>query len=109
MEFNIQGLGRLKIDDEFHLNGLLHRQVARLCALEDLADIDAKLAEAIEQVRCVTHQTAGLHKIALMIDCRNAVTGCEVDDLLALGKEKHVPQDNQSARAPRGEGGEGRV
>ncbi len=36
----VEGLGRLEVDDELKRHGLLHRQVGRLGAFEDLVDVE---------------------------------------------------------------------
>ena len=42
-DFEAERLGGFQVDDQFELGRLLHRQVSRLCALEDSAGIDADL------------------------------------------------------------------
>jgi hypothetical protein len=40
-----ENLGSLEIDDQFELGGLLDRQVARSCALEDFIDVGRSAAK----------------------------------------------------------------
>src|SRR6266511_3519587 len=53
-------LGRLHVDDQLDFRGLLDRQVSRLLALEDAADIDAGLVIRIGKIGSVAHQAACL-------------------------------------------------
>ena len=54
----------LRIDDKLELGRLLDRQVRRLGALEDAADIDAHLPIRVHDVGSVAHQSADLADVA---------------------------------------------
>src|SRR5262249_31518780 len=56
-----RGLG---IDDQLELDRLRHREVRRLGALEDAADIRADLPERIVKVWPVAHEAADFAKLA---------------------------------------------
>jgi hypothetical protein len=58
-----EGLGRLEVDDQLKLHGLLDGQVRGLCAPENLVDIDGAAPKKILVIRAVTYQAAGLHMI----------------------------------------------
>src|SRR5262249_19429249 len=55
-----QRLGRLEVDDELEVGGLLDRQVAGLGALEDLVDVAGRASLELESVRTIHHEAAGL-------------------------------------------------
>src|SRR5260221_12467096 len=54
-----KGPGRLEIDKQLELGGVLHRQVAGLVALEDASDVLADLAVKTGNAGAVTHQNTG--------------------------------------------------
>src|SRR6516165_8290457 len=57
--FEAERPGRLQVDDEFELGGLYHRQVGGLCALENLAGVDADPTIHVEKVTPIARQPAG--------------------------------------------------
>src|SRR4051794_22991550 len=52
--FEAERLGGLEIDNKFKLCRLQDWEVDGLGALEDLSDIDARLAKSVREVRCIT-------------------------------------------------------
>jgi hypothetical protein len=65
----------LLVDNELKLGRPYYRQVSRLLALKNAADIVADLAILIRKVRIVTYQPAGIDKPAIIIDCRYTMMG----------------------------------
>src|SRR5437870_4194816 len=53
-----ENLGDPQVDDELELDGLHHRQVAGLLALENPPDIDAALTKLFPVVGAIAHQAA---------------------------------------------------
>src|SRR5262249_18295512 len=61
-------LGSPKIDDKIEFGRLLHRQIARLLALENAANIDAGLMALMGKTASVTHQAAGHDVLAKSVN-----------------------------------------
>ncbi len=53
-------LGGLEVEDQLKFRGLLHRQVGRFGALEDLVHVGGGAVPALENVRPVVHESPGL-------------------------------------------------
>ena len=92
-------LGGLEIDDQLELGRLHDRQVGRLLALEDAADIDADLTIRIRDVGSVAHQSAGFGEFARMryiagIAWRTASS----DQLHAPASEERIAADKEGVR-----------
>ena len=51
-----EGLGGLEIDHQFVLGRRLHREVARLFALEDAVDVAGRPTELVDRIRPVRDQ-----------------------------------------------------
>src|SRR5437667_11115591 len=64
-------LRTLDVDEQLELGRLHNRQVGRLGALEDAADIGADLPERIRKIWPVAHQSTDLGKLALRVDRGN--------------------------------------
>src|SRR5215472_11851373 len=60
----------LVVDDELELRGLQDRQIARLCAFEDTASVDAGLTISVANVRSIAYQPADLGIFTPGIDRR---------------------------------------
>src|SRR5262249_29121448 len=75
--------GSLDIDDQLEFCGLLDRQVGRLLALENPADIRAGQTMRILKTSSVAHQTTGRSMLAEGIDRRYCVTRCQRGELFA--------------------------
>ena len=60
-------LGGLEVDDELHFSRLLDREVSRLSALENLADVDASLTISVRKIDSITHQ-AGSRELAQSVE-----------------------------------------
>src|SRR5215204_4768608 len=58
----------LEVENQLNLRGLLDRQVGRLVALENAADIDPSQAISVGEVGPVTHQAACGDEVTILID-----------------------------------------
>src|SRR5258705_12454086 len=56
-----EGLGRLEVDHQFELGGLLDGKIAGLGALEDLVDVAGGMAELVGVVTAIAGQAARFH------------------------------------------------
>src|SRR5262245_49057980 len=65
-ERDAERLGGLHVDDQLDPRGLLHRQIGRLFALEDAADIAARNAMRVRKAGAVGHEAAGIGKISIV-------------------------------------------
>src|SRR5215831_10309250 len=77
-------LGGLPIEYDLILGWRLHRQVGRLLAFEDAVDVAGCLAELIDEIGPIRHQTAGSDKEAVPIGRRQFVPRRQRDDQLAV-------------------------
>src|SRR5262245_16903854 len=66
--FEAERLGRLEIDDQLHLRGLLDRQISRLFALENSSGVNADLTIVIRLTGSVAQQAAGRGERAILMD-----------------------------------------
>ena len=55
MKLQAERFGCLEVDHEVKLDGLNHREIAWLFALEDLPGIEAGLVKGIGDARAITH------------------------------------------------------
>src|SRR5713226_7517729 len=60
-------LGGLEVDDQLDLRGLLDRQVGRLFALENPADVDTGQTVRIRKTASVAHQASGRGEFAVLV------------------------------------------
>ena len=78
-----EGFGGLQIDHEFELRRLLHRQVGRLGALQDLVHVDRRAAIVLHHVGAVTQQATGLDGDALKLEItESAMVDADASDLV---------------------------
>ena len=82
-EAKAEYLGGVEVDDELELARLHNRQVGRLLALENPADIDAGLPMRVRNVRSVAHQTTGFGKLSQGIKRRHPMVGGQRDEVYA--------------------------
>ena len=98
-----QRLRGLEIDDQFELGRLHDRQIGRLGAIENPADIDADLAKRVGKSGAVADQAAGNDIFALRIDRRNACRAASATNRRAAAVEERVAADEHLAgRHPAG-------
>src|SRR5829696_3566774 len=87
----------LKVENQLNLRGLLDRQVGRLVALENAADIDPSQAISVGEVGPVTHQAACGNEVAILIDSRHGLAESQRGKLAASRIEKRIGADQQRA------------
>jgi hypothetical protein len=102
-------LGGLEVDDQLERHRLLHRQIGRLGAFEDLPDIAADLAINSGEARSVADQPAGSHDAAPFVDRRNGIAGSQRHELLAPCIKERICLNDERACFQLRKGGEGRV
>src|SRR5262245_1933706 len=90
-------LGGFEVDDELVLGRRLHRQVGWLLALEDAVDVAGCLAELIDEIRPIRHQTAGSDKEAVPIGRRQLVPRRKGDDQLAVTQRRSARYRDQTS------------
>ena len=57
-------LSRLEINNHFNFCGLLNWKLRRLCAMKNLADIDASWTICVDEIGAITDQTASPSEVA---------------------------------------------
>src|SRR5262249_38742669 len=93
----------LKIDQQFELGWLHHRQVSRLLALEDASGIDASLTVSVGYAGSVAHEAAGRDELAQREDRGKAVRGAQDRELLAMRVHERAGTNQQRAGSAVGE------
>src|SRR6266849_2717513 len=73
-----EGLGRLEVDDELKLRGLLHRQLPGLGALQDLVDVRGDALIDVCKHRAVRQQPPCTRHVPPPGDRRNPVLRCRL-------------------------------
>src|SRR5690348_5931808 len=63
----------LEVDDQLECCRLLHRQIRRFGAFEDLPNVIADLAKDSREARSIADQAAGIGEITVGIDDRNGM------------------------------------
>src|SRR5215831_16215332 len=77
-------LGGLQIDDELELRRLLHREISRLGAFQNLVHIRGSAAEQVGGVRAIVHESAGFRIVWLWVNRREPVLCRQVRKLCSL-------------------------
>src|SRR5436190_18408885 len=98
-----------EIDAELENRRLLHGQIARPGALEDLRGVQAALAEGVHEAWPIAHQAAGRGIFPVAEDRGNAMTRRQRCDLVAPAAEVWIDADDQPAVAVLHEARERRV
>ena len=93
-----KGLGRLEVDDQLELHGLLHRQVGGLRTLEDAVHVVGGAPEVRREVRPIRHQPAGLGKLSVGKDGWQPALGREGDEARPVVQEHAVRERDESTR-----------
>lgn len=66
-------LHRLAVEDQLELHGLLHGQVGRFRALEELVHVPGGAPVEVHQARGIGHEPSGVHEVALLRHHREPV------------------------------------
>src|SRR5215813_11645376 len=92
-----QRLGGLEVDHKFILGRCLHREVARLFALENAIYIPRRPPKQIDQIDPVRHQAAFGDHEPVWRDGRQFVLGNQRDDSLAMNDVEAVGHYDEAA------------
>src|SRR5262249_32703798 len=76
----------------------MHRQIGRLFALENPADIDARQAIHISQTAAITHQSAGSDKLTKLEHCRHRLAQRQRGEACAATDKEWIGPNHESAR-----------
>src|SRR6516165_1521287 len=105
-----EGLGRTQVYHEVELGRLLHREVGRFSALENLRGIEGPdLPNGRDTIGGVTHQTSGSGEAPIWIYRRNLMARGQVCNLLGIPLEEDMRAYDERAGAALVEGREGRI
>src|SRR5437763_3306365 len=96
-------LGRLEVDVQFHLRGLLHRQISGFLALENARGIDAGQAVRIRRVRSIAYQTSCHSKLAPLIDRRQGIAERQQGQPFAPAAEERIAANYNSTCSQSGQ------
>ena len=96
-------LGGLEVDDQLELGRVLHRQVARLLALEDAVDIAGGAPENVQGVRRIRHQAALHDRLPIRMDGGDGVLRDRRQDRLTMRHGERVRGNDETTRRSRGE------
>ena len=78
---------RFEVDDEFKLRCLLHRQISRFGAFQDLVHVNSRAPIEVIEVRPVGHETALIDILLLWVNSRQPVFAGKLDDPLSFGEK----------------------
>src|SRR5205814_9638079 len=78
---------RFKVNDEFKLRRLLHRQISRFGTFQDLVYVNSRAPIEVIVVRSVEHETALIDKFFLEVNGRQPVFAGKLDDSLSFGEK----------------------
>src|SRR5262245_19897122 len=73
-------LGRLEIDDQLELRGLLDWKICGLGAFEDLVDVDGDLTEQRRDAAAIEHEPSLEHELPRRIHGGQALLSREVEE-----------------------------
>ena len=85
----------------------LHRQIARLGALENAVDIGGRAPVDIGQIATIGHQAAARGEVPIGVDGGQSMPRRKRDDQVAMVGGAHVRQDHQAAIRMAREGRDG--
>jgi len=78
----------LEVNDEFKSHRLLHRQISRFGAFQDLVYVNSRAPIAVSGVFPLEHETALVDKLLLWVNSRQAVFDGKLDDPLSFAEER---------------------
>ena len=91
-------LGGLEVDDQFELGRLLHRQVPRLGALENLVNVASRTSIQVSHTRPVGDESTGRHKFSKPMKRWQLLPRREVRNALSMINGERVFDSNQRFR-----------
>src|SRR3989441_3289459 len=78
---------RFKVNDEFKLRCLLHRQISRFGTFQDLVHVNSRALIEVNEVCSIEHKAALIDKLLLEVNSRQAVFAGKLDDSLSFGEK----------------------
>src|SRR4029077_3753779 len=91
---------RLKVNDEFKLRCLLHRQISRFDTFQDLVHVNSRAPIKVSVVRPVRQKTTGFHKLLLWINSRQPVFTGKLHDPLSFAEKEGTGGRHNRAHLP---------
>src|SRR5882762_6902649 len=88
-------LCRLQVDDQLEGSGLLHGQVRRLSALQNLVHEDGGASVHVGKASAIGHESPGFHRFLKRMHRWQSVLGREVHDRGSVLKEEWVVQNQE--------------
>src|SRR6516165_7406632 len=82
-DLKTERFGGLKIHDQLKFGGLLDRQVARLCALEDFVNEPGGPVIQVREAWPVAQQASHINEYARYVDSRQPLLAGKIDDHLS--------------------------
>src|SRR6516165_5646592 len=89
-------LGGLEVQEQFNFRDLLDRQLARLCAFENPAGINADRSICVRTIASVANQTARCGKLAILVNRRHCVTERQRGELFGPAIKECVGGDYEA-------------
>src|SRR5262249_11289167 len=86
--FNPDRLRGLEIDNEFKPGWLLHGQVTRPCALENLGHDQSALSPHVRKNRPIRDEPSGLRMLPPLVNGQEPILRREADDLAMQGRKE---------------------
>src|SRR5215468_6313983 len=77
-------LGSLEVNHELELGWLLHWEIRRLRAFQDLVYVAGGAPEALVNIDSICHETTGVRELLQPVDRRDAAVGCQLRDPCSL-------------------------
>ncbi len=77
----------LQVDHEFKLRCLLHRQISRFGAFQDLVHVHSRAPKLVSGVRPLGHEAALIDILLLWVGSRQPVFDGKLDDPLSFGEK----------------------
>src|SRR5262249_32942317 len=78
---------RFQIDYKLELRWLLHRQISRFGAFQDLVHVVSGSAEQVIEVRSIRHEAALIDKLLLKINSGQTVPAGKLDNAFSFAEE----------------------
>src|SRR5260370_23081549 len=83
-------LGGLEVDHQLEFGRLLHRQIGRLSAVEDLSGVYAELAIGGREACSIADQAAGSDAFTPPLDRRNGIACRQRPELVEPAEEERI-------------------
>jgi hypothetical protein len=91
---------RPKVNNEFKLRCLLHRQISRFGTFQDLVHVNSRAPKEVSVVHSIGHEAALIDKLLLVVNSRQPVSDGKLDDPLSLGEKARIASRHNRAHLP---------